>query len=89
MAATIRHRPTQARVAALAVVLVAAAIGLSQAGAQEPASRRDGWMPDVAERVEDLRRRTEQDARAEDAADRDEVQWWRSVAAAPVLGRLP
>ena len=89
MGKAIRQHLATTRVVALAVALVAAASGLSQAGAQEPASRRDGWMPDVAERVEDLRRRTEQDARAEDAADRDEVQWWRSVAAAPALGRLP
>ncbi len=89
MAATTRHHLTKASIAAIAALLVAAASGFSQAGAQEPATRGDGWMPDVAERVEDLRRRTEQDARAEDAAARDEVQWWRSVAAAPVLGRLP
>lgn len=43
------------------------------------------WMPDVAERVADLReraRRADQEARARDDADARSGQWWRGTVAA-------
>ena len=70
---------------AFGVLLFSAALGVNAEGATAPQISPITWMPDVALRVADLRKRT--DLAAEEARARrrsEHERSWRTVAAAPV-----
>jgi len=82
-------RRTRTSIVAIAAVLVFQQHGIVLA-ATRAAPDPQGWMPDVAGRIEQLRERTQQaaaEARERELRDRQGGQWWRLVAVAPRAAR--
>jgi len=85
------HRFTTIRilVRALGVGAFVAALAtpvLASGPSAAPSGSGSNWMPDVRERVVDLRERTKRaadDARVRRNQDAGQGQWWRVVAARP------